>query len=70
MWGPCDNNICRLGFGAQLPLCMDPPYFVSFPEDGTDIQVTYKQSNILGFEFETTIGSYDQALDQLLRQKL
>jgi len=48
----------------------DLPYFESFPEDGTDIQVTYKQSNILGFEFETTVGSYDQALDQLLSQKL
>lgn len=44
-----------LGF-SYLYSWEDLPYFESFPEDGSDIQVTYKRSNILGFEFETTVG--------------
>ena len=34
----------------------DLPYFESFPTGSRDVQVTYKRSNILGFEFETTAG--------------
>jgi Protein of unknown function (DUF1302) len=45
-----------LGF-SYLYSWEDIPYFVTFPEDGSDIQVTYKRSNILGFEFETTWGT-------------
>lgn len=34
----------------------DLPHFETFPAGGGDVQVTYKRSNILGFEFETTVG--------------
>ncbi|KAF5424679.1 MAG: Protein of unknown function (DUF1302) [Candidatus Methanocomedens sp.] len=34
----------------------DLPYFETFPTGGGDVQITYKRSNIFGFEFETTAG--------------
>lgn len=34
----------------------DLPYFESFPAGRGDVLITYKRSNILGFEFETTAG--------------
>ncbi|MGP8331884.1 MAG: DUF1302 family protein [Methanosarcinaceae archaeon] len=41
--------------GSYLYAWEDLPYFKSFPIDGGDVQVTYKRSNIFGFEFETTV---------------
>jgi len=44
-----------LGF-SYLYAWENLPHFESFPADGGDVQITYKRSNILGFEFETTVG--------------
>lgn len=51
------KTISRWDLGlSYLYAWEDLPHFESFPEDGSDIQVIYKRSNIIGFEFETTVG--------------
>ncbi len=59
--GECGVRVTTTVAGWDLGLSYlyaweDLPYFETFPTDSGDVRVTYKRLDILGFEFETTVG--------------